>query len=199
MNLRTYENTMQFPADNYPVVFWNSSSMRTHIMHIPLENAVGKKRTGNGGLCFNILSCGKFLKGRACQSVIPPPHFCTLGPLLIWRSLKWEAMCGWCGVFIPFSPFFMFGLMLLLRGSLPSPPPSPPIRWVTRLLLAQTALSQQSLQLLLHVYLGDCVLNACLFHLTIWMVGVGGPCVYCPMLSACHGVWHIVGANVLNE
>lgn len=116
---------MQFPADNYPVVFWNSSNMRTHIMHIPLENAVGKKRTGNGGLCFNILSCGKFLKGRACQSVIPPPHFCTLGPLLIWRSLKWEAMCGWCGVFIPFSPFFMFGLMLLLRGSLPSPPLPP--------------------------------------------------------------------------
>lgn len=62
------------------------------------------------------------------------------------------------------------------------------------------SLSEHSLQFLLNVYLDDCLLNACLFYLTIWLAGVGRPCVvYCPIPRACHGVWHIVGANLLNE
>lgn len=118
-------------------------------------------------------------------------------------GLKWEAICGWCSVFISFSPsFFMCQFNVISSGKpaqhLPTPTPS---RWGSPLLLAGPAsFSQQLLQLQLNVYLGDCLLNACLFHLTICSMGAGGPCiVYSPLPRACHGVWHIVGANLLPE
>lgn len=98
----------------------------------------------------------------------------------------------------PFFPHFScVSLMSFPQGSLPSPPQS---WWVTLLLFsAYASLSQCLLQLLLNVYLGDCFFNACLFHLTICFVGVEGPCVVCcPISRACHSVWNIVGANLLN-
>lgn len=64
--------------------------------------------------------------------------------------LKWEAICGWCSVFISFSPsFFMCQLNVISSGKpaqhLPTPTSS---RWVTPLLLAApTSFSQQLLQL----------------------------------------------------
>lgn len=96
-----------------------------------------------------------------------------------------------------FRHFSCVSLMSFPQGSLPRPPDqmSYPVN-LSSLYFSFTALITMAVK----CYLDDCLFNACLFRLAICSMGMGGPCVvYCPIPGACHGVWHIVGANLLNE
>lgn len=187
------------------MTFSSCSDVRTPTRHIFVTNSLCKKHGGAMVFDLTYSACGRFLKWSTCQSTAHPPLSFLVQIEWFTRWRKAEVRGNLWMVFSVHFPFLPhFSCVSLISLSLGKPAqhlPTPTLsRWVTPLLLAAPTFSQQLLQLQLNVYLGDCLLNACLFHLTICSMGAGTMCCLQPSPPrACHGGWHIVVANLLTE